>query len=69
MDKAKQAVSGFMAKAGHKDTVVDQDQRAPVTEEHVRPQRHEETTTAINKEVHQDHHQTVVQPINHTETL
>lgn len=69
MDKAKHAVSDFMAKKGNKDTVVDQDQRAAITEEHVRPERHEETTTAVNKEIHQDHHQTIVQPINHTEKL
>lgn len=69
MDKAKQAVSDFMSHNNEHKTIVDQDQRAAITEEHVRPQRHEQVTTAIDKEIHQDHHQTILQPIKHTETL
>merc|ERR1711959_700019 len=40
-----------------------------VTEEHVKPQRHENVTKAVDREVHQDHHHTVVQPIKHKEVL
>ncbi|KAL2206221.1 hypothetical protein CC79DRAFT_1322701 [Sarocladium strictum] len=69
MDKAKQTISSFMSHNNEHKTSVDQDQRAAITEEHVRPQRHEEVTTAIDKEIHQDHHQTIIQPIKHTEQL
>lgn len=69
MDKAKQTISSFMSHNNEHKTSVDQDQRAAVTEEHIRPERHEEVTTAIDKEVHQDHHQTIIQPIKATERL
>lgn len=68
MDKAKQAVSSFISKDGQHKTIVDQDTRGAITEEHVRPHRHEEVTTAVDKEIHQDHHQTIVQPIKASET-
>jgi hypothetical protein len=69
MEKAKQTVSKFLSSDGKHDTTVDQDVRSAVTEEHIRPHRHENVTTAIDKEVHQDHHQTREQPILHKETL
>ncbi len=69
MDKAKKAVSNFLSKDGKHDTTIDQDVRDPVVKEQVRPQRHEEVVTAIDQEIHQDHHQTVVQPLNVKETL
>ena len=40
-----------------------------VTHETVKPTRHEEATTAIDREVHQDHYHTSVQPISHREVL
>lgn len=69
MEKAKQAVSKFLSKDGKHDTTIDQDVRDPVVKEQVRPQKHEEVTTAIDQEIHQDHHQTVVQPLAAQETL
>lgn len=69
MDKAKQAVSSFLSNDGKHKTTVDEDVRAHVTEEHVRPHRHENVTTALDKEVHQEHHHTTIQPIAHKETL
>ncbi|KAI9151497.1 hypothetical protein HJFPF1_08701 [Paramyrothecium foliicola] len=69
MEKAKQAAKEFLSMDGKHKTTVDQDVRGAVTEEHVRPQHHENITTAVDKEVHQDHHQTRVQPVTHTETL
>ncbi|KAJ4148201.1 hypothetical protein LMH87_002681 [Akanthomyces muscarius] len=69
MDKAKKAVSNFLSKDGKHDTTIDQDVRDPVVKEQVRPQRHEEVITAVDQEIHQDHHQTVVQPLNVKETL
>lgn len=69
MEKAKAAVSKIISKDGKHDTVVDEDVRNPVTEQHVHPQQHEEVTTAVDREVHQHHHQTAVQPIQQQETL
>ncbi|EXL64406.1 hypothetical protein FOPG_19329 [Fusarium oxysporum f. sp. conglutinans race 2 54008] len=69
MEKAKQAVSSFLSHDGKHKTTVDEDIRAPVTQEHVRPHQHESVTTALEKEVHQEHHHTTVQPIAHSETL
>ncbi|KAK1564035.1 allergen [Colletotrichum navitas] len=69
MDKAKQAVEGFVSKDGHHKTTVHQDANNAVTEEHVRPHRHEEVTTAVDKEVHQDHHHTKIQPIQDKQVL
>lgn len=69
MQKAKNAAANFLSKDGKHNTVVDQDVRQPVTEEHIRPHQHEILTTAVDREVHQDHHQTRVQPINTHETL
>ncbi|KAF5013830.1 hypothetical protein FDECE_187 [Fusarium decemcellulare] len=69
MDKAKQAVSSFLSHDGKHKTTVDEDVKPHVTEEHVRPHRHENVTTALDKEVHQEHHHTTIQPITHKETL
>ncbi|KAF5669019.1 hypothetical protein FHETE_5111 [Fusarium heterosporum] len=69
MEKAKQAVSSFLSNDGKHKTTVDEDVRAPVTQENVRVHQHENVTTALDKEVHQEHHHTTVQPIAHQETL
>ncbi|KID83444.1 allergen [Metarhizium guizhouense ARSEF 977] len=69
MEKAKKAVSNFLSQDGKHKTTVDEDVRKPVTEEHVFPEQHEQITTAVDREVHQDHHQTVIQPIKAKETL
>ncbi|KAF2084455.1 hypothetical protein K490DRAFT_49134 [Saccharata proteae CBS 121410] len=69
MDKAKAAVSDFMAKAGHHDTTVHEKVAPAVTHETVNPHRHEEVTTAVDKEVHQDHYHTSVQPVQDREVL
>jgi hypothetical protein len=69
MDKAKQAVSGFLNKAGHHDTTVHESVAPAVTNETVTPTKHENLTTAVDKEVHQDHYHTSVQPVHHREVL
>ncbi|TQS32860.1 hypothetical protein Golomagni_06811 [Golovinomyces magnicellulatus] len=69
MDKAKEVVSKFISKDGQHNTRIDEDVRAPVTEKHVHPQKHDEVTTAVDREVHQHHHQTAIQPIHDKETL
>ena len=40
-----------------------------VTQETVHKHRHEEATTAIDREVHQDHYHTSVQPVKDREVL
>ena len=69
MNEAKAAVQGFISKHGHHETDVTEHHRPAVVHEHVTPTRHEEATTVIDREVHQDHHHTSVQPIHHREVL
>ncbi|KAJ9648058.1 hypothetical protein H2201_002400 [Coniosporium apollinis] len=69
MDKARQAVSDFMAKAGHHDTTVHEKVAPAVVHETINPHRHEEVQTAIDKEIHQDHYHTSVQPVFDKEVL
>jgi len=40
-----------------------------VTEEVIKPHRHEETREAIDKEIHQDHYHTTVQPVAAKEVM
>ncbi|KAI9705574.1 MAG: hypothetical protein M1836_006330 [Candelina mexicana] len=67
MDKAKAAVSEFMHKAGHHDTTVHEKVAPAVVNENVLKTRHDETTTAIDREIHQDHYHTSVQPVKDRE--
>jgi len=69
MEKAKQAVSGFMSKAGHHDTTVHERVAPSVERETVMPTRHENVQTAIDKEIHQDHYHTSVQPVHDKQVL
>ncbi|KAK4544352.1 hypothetical protein LTR36_004243 [Oleoguttula mirabilis] len=57
------------AVAAEKDTTVEKDV-APAVEHEVRSAAHkEEETTVINKERHQDHYHTTIQPLKQTEIL
>jgi hypothetical protein len=69
MQKAKRVVENLTSQDGRHDTTIDEEVRRPVTEEHVRPQEHEAVKTAVEKEVHRDHHHTTVQPVQDRETL
>ncbi|KAL2039810.1 hypothetical protein N7G274_007210 [Stereocaulon virgatum] len=69
MNKAKEAVSDFMHKAGHHDTTVHEKVAPAVVNENVTKVRHEEAQTAIDREVHQDHYHTSVQPVKDREVL
>jgi len=69
MDRAKAAVSDFMHKAGHHDTTVHERVAPGVTHETVNEQRREERQIALDKEVHQDHYHTSVQPVHDREIL
>ncbi|TVY32316.1 hypothetical protein LOCC1_G008536, partial [Lachnellula occidentalis] len=69
MDKAKAAVGSFLSKDGKHDTTVHETINPAVQQEHVRRTQLEEQTKAVDREVHQDHHHTSVQPIADREVL
>ncbi|KAK3078978.1 hypothetical protein LTS18_006067 [Coniosporium uncinatum] len=58
-----------MSKAGHHNTTVHESVAPAVTHETINPQREERVTTAIDKETHQDHYHTSVQPVQDREIL
>lgn len=68
MDAARAAVSKITSRKGH-TTDVDEYVAPAVVSEVVKPHRHEVTQEAIDREVHQDHYHTTVQPIAHKEVL
>lgn len=68
MDAARAAVNKITSRKGH-TTDVDEYVNPAVVSETVKPHRHEETTEAIDREVHQDHYHTTVQPVAHKEQL
>jgi len=69
MDKAKAVVSDFMHKAGKHNTTVHERVAPAVTHQTVKPERHENVTTAVDKEIHQDHYHQPVQPVQDREAL
>jgi len=69
MDKAKQAVSSFLSKDAKHDTTVNEVVNPAVTQEHVSRTQREDVTKAVDREVHQDHYHTSVQPIKDQEVL
>lgn len=62
MDAARAAIGKITGRTGHQ-TDVDETVNPAVTSETVKPHRHEETTEAVDREVHQDHYHTTVQPV------
>lgn len=68
MEAARSAVNKITSRTGHR-TDVDENVMPSVTSETVKPHRHEETTEAVDREVHQHHYHTTVQPISHREQL
>lgn len=68
MDAARAAISKITSRTGHR-TDVDEVVNPAVVSETIKPHRHEETTEAIDREVHQDHYHTTIQPVQHREVL
>lgn len=56
-------------KAGHHDTTVHEKVAPAIVQENVTKQRHVEATTAIDREIHQDHYHTSIQPVQDREVL
>jgi len=69
MQAAKEAVKGFLSKDGKHDTTVHESVNPHVTNENVTRTQHEERQQAVDREVHQEHHHTTIQPIQHKEVL
>jgi len=63
MQKAKDAVSDILHRDKKHSVDIEQDTAAPVVHERIGAREHENVTTAIDREVHQHHHQTHIQPI------
>ncbi|KAK5035198.1 hypothetical protein LTS07_002634 [Exophiala sideris] len=68
MEAARAAVNKITGNRGH-HTTVDETVNPAVTREVIKPHVHEEATQAIDREVHQHHYHTTVQPLQHQETL
>lgn len=69
MDKVKNTLKDFTAKAGHHDTTVHETVAPAAVHEEIKPHQHEEVNTAVDKEVHQDHYHRTVQPVKDKEVL
>jgi len=63
MNAAKTAVKEFLHSGNHHTVDIDQETKPAVVHERVAQKQHEDITTAIDREVHQHHHQIHVQPI------
>jgi hypothetical protein len=69
MDKAKAAVGSFLSRDGKHDTTVHETVNPAVQHEKVVRTQEEQVQTAVDREVHQDHFHTSVQPIQDREVL
>lgn len=69
MDKAKAAVSNFLSKDGKHETTVHETVNPAIENERVLRTEQENAQKVVDREVHQDHHHTSVQPIQHKEVL
>ncbi|KAL7940283.1 hypothetical protein V8C42DRAFT_337980 [Trichoderma barbatum] len=69
MEKFNKVVGKLIPQDNKHTTTVNEDVRQPVTNEHIRPQKHESITKGVDKDIHQDHHHTTVQPVTTKEVL
>jgi len=69
MEEAKAAASKFLSKSGKNDTTVHETVNPAVTNERITRSQQEEATKAVDREIHQDHYHTSVQPIQHQQVL
>lgn len=69
MEAARAAVQKHLARDGQHDTTVHETINPAVTNEHVTRTKHEEAQTLVDREIHQDHYHTTVQPIKDREVL
>ncbi|KAK0610837.1 hypothetical protein B0T14DRAFT_440914 [Immersiella caudata] len=69
MNKTKKVLGDVMSKAGHHDTTVNESTAPAVEHQTIKPTQHEEISTAVEQEVHQDHYHRTIQPVEASETL
>jgi len=69
MEAAKAHVKKFISRDGHHDTTIDEKVAPAVQHETVKRTQHEQATTAVDREVHQDHYHTSEQPVFDKEVL
>jgi hypothetical protein len=69
MEKAKAAVSNFLSRDGKHETTVHETVNPAIENERVTRTEQENVQRAVDREVHQDHYHTSVQPIQHREVL
>lgn len=69
MEAAKASVKKFISKDGKHDTTIDEQVAPAVQQETINRTQHEQATTAVDREVHQDHYHTTEQPVYDKETL
>jgi hypothetical protein len=69
MNKARSAIDSLLARDGKHDTSVHEIIKPAVEHEEVIRTQREEMQTAVDREVHQDHYHTSVQPVSHREVL
>lgn len=69
MDRAKDAVAAHLEPHNHHSVDIEQVSSPAVTHERVQSAEHHNITTAIDREIHQHHYQTHVQPVAHKEVL
>lgn len=63
MQSAKQAVSEFLHHGNRHSVDIEQETKPVVVHETVAQKQHEDVTQAVDREIHQHHHQIHVQPI------
>ncbi|KAK3721026.1 hypothetical protein LTR37_003316 [Vermiconidia calcicola] len=69
MTAAQNAVKEFMTKNGHHDTTVHELVRPAIYHTTITHNTREEEATAVDRELHQDHYHTSIQPITDEETV
>jgi len=63
MQAAKEAVKEFLHNGNHHTVDIEQETKPAVVHERVAQKQHEEVITAVDREIHQHHHQVHVQPV------
>jgi len=69
IDKAKAAVSNFLSRDGKHETTVHETVNPAIENERVLRTEQENVQKVVDREVHQDHYHTSIQPIQHKEIL
>lgn len=69
MEAAKESVKKFISRDGKHDTTLHEKTAPAVQRETINQTQEERQTTAVDREIHQDHYHTTEQPVQHSEVL